>query len=68
MNATHVVIDTHDGYTFWRDSEGNLFDQAAAAMFAQQCNREMKPEHRKYRVFTLTPDEILDAIVNYRKD
>jgi hypothetical protein len=68
MHATHVVADTHDGYTFWNDSEGKLFDQAAAIRFAQARNREMKPEHRKYRVFTLTPDEVFDAIVHYRKD
>lgn len=68
MESTHVVVDTHDGYTFAKDQEGNLFDQASAIRFATLRNREMKPEHRKYRVYRLVSDEILDTIVHYRKD
>jgi hypothetical protein len=68
MHATHVVADTHDGTTFWFDDYGTLFDEDSAIRFAQARNDEMKPEHRKYRVFTLVPDEISDAVVHYRKD
>ena len=59
MHATHVVVDTRDGYTFWNDSTGQLFDQARATSFAGQRNAERKPEHRTYQVFALTTD--LDA-------
>ena len=51
--ATHVVVDTHDGYTFWQGADGELFDGTAARAFAAQRNAEMKPEHRKYEVFSL---------------
>ena len=53
MHASHVVVDGHDGYTFWRDADGELFDAGAAMAFANQRNAEMKPEHRSYQVFTL---------------
>jgi len=53
--ASHVVVDTHDGYTFWRGADGEMFDAASAAAFAAVRNAEMKPEHQLYRVFALTP-------------
>jgi hypothetical protein len=53
--ATHVVVDGHDGYTFWQGAGGQLFDQAAAEAFAEQRNAEMKPEHRAYQVLALVP-------------
>ena len=55
-HATHVVVDGHDGWTFWKDADGSLFTGQTAAAFAGQRNAEMKPEHRAYRVFALTPD------------
>jgi hypothetical protein len=51
--ASHVVVDLHDGYTFWNGSDGELFTAATAAAFAAGRNSEMKPEHRAYRVFAL---------------
>lgn len=51
--ATHVVVDTKDGYTFWAGSDGELFDCTSAAAFAANRNAAMKPEHRSYMVFRL---------------
>jgi hypothetical protein len=55
MNASHVVVDTQDGYTFAKGADGNLFTAATAAAFAAQRNAEMKPQFRSYRVFALVP-------------
>jgi len=43
MKASHVVVDGHDGYTFWRGSDGQLFTFETAKAFAEQRNAEMKP-------------------------
>jgi hypothetical protein len=53
--ASHVVVDTQDGYTFAKGADGNLFTAATAAAFAAQRNAEMKPQYRSYQVFALTP-------------
>lgn len=53
MYASHVVVDTHDGYTFAKGADGELFDAETAAAFADQRNAEMKPEHQLYEVFAL---------------
>lgn len=53
MNASHVVVDTADGYMFWRGADGKHFDKRAAAEFARARNAAMKPEHRTYQVFAL---------------
>lgn len=57
-HATYVVVDTHDGYTFWQGSDGVLFDAETARQFAGQRNAEMKPEHRMFQVFRLAPDVV----------
>lgn len=63
MHASHVVVDGHDGYTFWAGADGKLFDAGTAAAFADQRNAEMKPEHRLYRVFALVdPDQAAHAV------
>ncbi len=51
---THAVVDMHDGYTWTRDRNGEFFTADTAADFAQDRNDEMKPEHRLYRVATIT--------------
>jgi hypothetical protein len=48
-----VVVDAHDGYTFWRDADGDLFTVASAQTFAAHRNAEMKPEHAVYGVYLL---------------
>lgn len=53
--AAAVVVDTKDGYTFWRGSDGVLFTAGTAEQFATHRNAEMKPEHRSYRVYALVP-------------
>jgi hypothetical protein len=55
VRASHVVVDGHDGYTFWAGADGALFTEQTAAAFAAGRNAEMKPEHRLYQVFALTP-------------
>ena len=50
---TRVVVDTQDGYTFAKGSDGELFDQATAEAFASARDAEMKPEYRTYQVFAL---------------
>lgn len=55
--ATHVVVDERDGYTFWRDHAGVLFDGEAARGFASARNAGMKPEHARYRVFALVAED-----------
>jgi hypothetical protein len=52
-HATHVVVDTKDGYTFWKGGDGELFRYEGAREFAEHRNAEMKPEHRSYLVFAL---------------
>lgn len=54
---THVVIDTHDGWTFWKDADNRMFTERTATSFAALRNSEMKPEHRSYVVATVTPVE-----------
>ena len=51
--ASHVVVDLHDGYTFWKGADGELFGAESAAAFAEKRNEEMKPGHRLYAVFRL---------------
>lgn len=58
MNASHVVVDTRDGYMFWRDRNGKHFDSAGARQFADQRNAEYtdpvyKREQPVYQVFAL---------------
>lgn len=53
--ASHVVVDTLDGYTWWRDKYGKMFDERTAADFARKLNNECKPEYRTYQVFRLVP-------------
>jgi hypothetical protein len=53
MKASHAVIDTHDGYTWVKGADGELFTFDSAARFAATRNAEMKPEHRTYEVFAL---------------
>jgi hypothetical protein len=59
--ASHVVVDTHDGYTWWRGGArhggGAMFTAETAAAFAAGRNAEMKPEHALYRVFALVAAE-----------
>lgn len=55
MHASHVVVDGHDGYTFWAGADRQLFTAESAAAFAADRNAEMKPEHALYQVFTLAP-------------
>ena len=57
--ASHVVVDTQDGYMFWVDQDGHLMDAGTAAVFAAVQNGLMKPEHRGYRVFALVPADVL---------
>jgi hypothetical protein len=54
MHATHVVVDTHDGCTWFKDADGALFTLDTATRFAEQRNAEMKPQHRTYQVFALS--------------
>ena len=58
--ATHVVVDTQDGYTFAKGSDGELFGEATATAFAAARNAEMKPEYRTYRVFALVPPALAE--------
>lgn len=53
MHATHVIVDTIDGYVFWKGSDGEFFTAETAQEFADHRNAEMKPEYRSYQVFTL---------------
>jgi len=55
--ASHVVVDTSHGYTFTTSADGKLFTLVTALRFARQRNADMKPEHRTYKVFQLTPVE-----------
>ncbi len=55
MFASHVVVDTIDGYTFRAGSDGVLFTEATATAFAAERNAEMKPQYRSYQVFALVP-------------
>lgn len=57
MHASHVTVDTLDGYTFWRDANGEMFTGATAQAFAEQRNAERKPEYRSYQVFSLVKCE-----------
>lgn len=52
MNATHVVVDTWDGYTFWRDADNELFLHASAIEFANKRNAELA-RPGQYKVFAL---------------
>jgi hypothetical protein len=56
MHASHVVVDEHDGYTFWRDGFGQLFTLDSAKDFAEKRNGEMKPEHQLYKVYALVQE------------
>jgi hypothetical protein len=51
---THVVMDTSDGYIWWRTSMDVPMTLVLATAFAHDRNAEMKPEHRTYRVYALT--------------
>jgi hypothetical protein len=51
---THVVMDTSDGFIWWRDSLAQGFTLASATAWAHDSNAVMKPEHRTYRVYALT--------------
>ncbi len=57
MHATHVVVDTRDGYTIWRGKDGKLFDRQSARQSADECNAGMKPEHQLYKVFRLEEEK-----------
>ena len=63
-HATHVVVDTRDGYTFWRNPKGVLFDEHEAVLFAQTRNAGLPPKLRIYHVFALdqVPDERIDTV------
>jgi hypothetical protein len=50
---THVVMDTSDGFIWWRDSLAQGFTLASATAWAHDSNAVMKPEHRTYRVYAL---------------
>ena len=54
--ATHIVVDTKDGYSFWAGADGNLFTLETATAFARERNREMKFPHRSYALFRLEPE------------
>ena len=55
MTASHVAVDTRDGYIFWQDSEG-LFDQERAQAFADERNAGMRvPYNTSYQVYALVP-------------
>jgi hypothetical protein len=51
---THVVMDTSDGFIFWRDRLAQPFTLAAAIAFARESNSHMLPNHRDFRVYALT--------------
>lgn len=38
MEPTHVVVDTRDGYVFWRDGSGELLTADSAAKLADKRN------------------------------
>lgn len=46
-----VVVDTRDGYTFWRDASGDLFTAESAHRFAAVRNGD-RPD---FGVYSLTP-------------
>lgn len=67
MIATHVVVDSRDGYTWWRDINGNLFTEETANAWAKMVNDEMIPEARTYVVRALvgpTEEQILKEITS----
>jgi hypothetical protein len=59
-----VVVDGHDGMVLWRDADGNLFTPELAQEFADERNREMKPQHQLWVVRQLT--ELPDEDTSYR--
>jgi hypothetical protein len=52
MHASHVVVDTRDGYTFWKDADGELFTLDTAHRFAMVRNHELI-DPTQYHVFAL---------------
>lgn len=51
----YVVVDTIDGMVFTND--GNTkFDKERAFSFADQLNKERKPEYQLYKVFRLVEE------------
>jgi len=59
MQASHVVVDTADGYTFRAGSDGELFTKVTAAAFAGRRNAERDECGRPctYQVFALVPPD-----------
>jgi hypothetical protein len=52
MNPEFVVVDTADGYLFFRDFDGKPFTEGAAFEFTDVRNYEQKIP--TYKVFQLT--------------
>lgn len=50
-----VIVDGHDGHTWAQDEAGHPFTLATARELAARFNERSKPEHARFRVFTLTP-------------
>jgi hypothetical protein len=57
MHPTSVVVDTRDGYTYYRDANGRLFDLDAARRFADIRN---ETEWDRYQVFALAKMPLRD--------
>lgn len=57
MHATSVVVDTRDGYTFWKDANGQLFNIDTARRFADIRN---ETEWDRYQVFALAKMPLRD--------
>ena len=55
MEPTHAVVDTHDGYTWVKGADGQLFTLKSATEFADTRNDGCKPAHRTYVVRALVP-------------
>jgi hypothetical protein len=56
MRASHVVVDTRDGYIFWRGADGKLFTQETACAYARMAHTyDKKGSRNSYRVFELHP-------------
>lgn len=53
MQASHVVVDTRDGHTWWKDASGQLLTLETASEMAARYNGECKPECRTYAVAAL---------------
>jgi hypothetical protein len=57
MFPTSVVVDTTDGYTYWRDADGDLLTLTTARDMAARLNSTaLDPE--RYAVFMLAADKV----------